>query len=105
VIAFDMFDMTGDRSGGGLGPIEARRLFVARFVAEADVDEVSTVQHLARGLRETAFVAVERGQAQDAGQPQAEAQKRQQRIGESRQSAPEPRAFRLGLWRGRRRRL
>ncbi len=43
-------------------------------MAEADVDEITGLQHLARRLREAALVAVDRRQAEDAGQPQSQAQ-------------------------------
>ena len=53
---------------GGLQPIDADRLLVARLVLEADVDEVAALQHLLGGLSEARLVAVHRLQCEEARQ-------------------------------------
>ena len=78
-------DMAGDGGGGGLQPIDPHRLFVAGHLAEADVHKIAAVQHLAGGLGEAAFVAVERRQAENARQPQHQAEQRQHGIAVPRQ--------------------
>src|SRR6185437_9321348 len=66
-----------DGGGRRLQPVDACRLLVAGDEAEADVDEVSGLQHLLGGLGEAALVAVERRQAEEAGQPQKRAEHEQ----------------------------
>ena len=59
-----------DGGRGSLQPIDADRLLVAGHEAEPDIDEISRLQHLLGGLGKAALIAVERRQAEDAGQPQ-----------------------------------
>src|SRR5690606_26061314 len=55
-----------DGGGGGLQPMDARRLLVAQLVLVLDEDVVILLQHLLGGLREAALVPVQRGQQENA---------------------------------------
>ena len=70
----------GGGHGGGLQPVDAGGLEVARLVLEADVDKVAGAQHLRAGLHVARLVAVERRQAGPSGQEQRQHEGGQQRV-------------------------
>ena len=81
VIAAGARDLAHQLGGRRLQPVNPHRFFVAGDMAEADVHQVAGFHHLAGGLGEMAFVPVQRRKAEDAGQPQQQAQGGQQQKG------------------------
>src|SRR6185437_15759261 len=65
---------------GRLQPVNAGGLFVARFVLEANVDEIAGFQHLPARLRETRLVAIGNGKARKPRQIEPEAEQKEQHI-------------------------
>ena len=84
-----------ERHGATLEPVNAYRFVVARLIQKADVNEVATLEHLPRGLREARLVAIHRLQREKPRQVederQADEQKdRQKPIPRPRPNPPEP---------------
>ena len=71
--------LAAEFDGGGLQPVDADRLLVARLVLEADVDVVAALDHLLGGLDEAGFVAIDRRKLDDAGQRDEERNEQEER--------------------------
>ena len=90
VIALICVEGARRRRGSGLQPVNPHRLFVAGDLAEADVDIIAAIQHLARGLGKAALVAVQGRQPEHSRQPQQHADQRQHAIAMPRQPGQQP---------------
>ena len=64
-----------------LQPVDADRLLVAHLVLEADVDVIAALHHLLGGLREARLVAIDRRDAEEAGQEAQQRNQQQERDG------------------------